>query len=67
MAVGGGGRALTLLPLPFCREVADGEEVFPPYDLIFSTFNFTPLAEIKVVIIGQGKRLQSLSSLSLSL
>ena len=38
-------------------EFVDGEyaskTVYPPYDDIFNAFKFTPLADVKVVILGQ--------------
>ena len=36
------------------REMFDGiQEIFPPEELIFRTFNFFPVADLKVVILGQ--------------
>lgn len=35
------------------KEEADGKQVFPTRSNIFSAFNFTPLADVKVVLIGQ--------------
>ena len=35
------------------REKAAGKQIFPPGGLIFSALNSTPLAQVKVVIIGQ--------------
>ncbi|MFI8483041.1 uracil-DNA glycosylase [Pseudomonas sp. NPDC078700] len=34
-------------------EKAAGKEIYPPGPMIFNAFNSTPLAEVKVVIIGQ--------------
>jgi len=35
------------------REKAAGKQIFPPGGLIFNALNSTPLAQVKVVIIGQ--------------
>lgn len=35
------------------KEYSAGKEVFPAHQNIFSAFNFTPLNELKVVLIGQ--------------
>lgn len=34
-------------------EIAAGKEIYPPGPMIFNAFNSTPLAQVKVVIIGQ--------------
>ncbi|MFH4976141.1 hypothetical protein AB6A40_002850 [Gnathostoma spinigerum] len=34
-------------------EERKGKKIFPPRDLIFNAFNLTPLARVKVVLIGQ--------------
>ncbi|CUG88446.1 uracil-DNA glycosylase, putative [Bodo saltans] len=35
------------------KEYSEGKEVFPEKSNIFSAFNFTPLKDVKVVLIGQ--------------
>lgn len=37
----------------FIREEYNTRQIFPPADDIFNAFHFTPLSEVKVVIIGQ--------------
>ena len=37
----------------FVREEYNKYEIFPPADDIFNAFHFTPLSQVKVVIIGQ--------------
>ncbi|RUS16593.1 uracil-DNA glycosylase-like protein [Endogone sp. FLAS-F59071] len=36
------------------KEKANGENIFPPENQIYSWSNFTPLSTVKVVILGQG-------------
>ena len=35
------------------REIASGKKIYPPGALIFSALNSTPLAKVKVVVLGQ--------------
>ena len=35
------------------REVGEGKEIYPPFELIFNAFCHTPYEQVKVVIIGQ--------------
>lgn len=35
------------------KEAKDGKEVFPPREHVFSAFNFTPLKDVRVVLLGQ--------------
>lgn len=35
------------------EEISEGKQIYPPRNLIFNAFNFTPLEEVKVVILGQ--------------
>lgn len=35
------------------QELADGQTIYPPADLIFNAFNLTPFNRAKVVILGQ--------------
>lgn len=35
------------------KEIQEKKTIYPPRDKIFSAFNFTPLEQIKVVILGQ--------------
>ncbi len=40
--------------LEFCLKKTDGKiKIFPYPDLLFSSFNYTPLNELKVIILGQ--------------
>lgn len=35
------------------KEQAEGQDIYPPKDLIFNAFNHTPYEKVKVVIVGQ--------------
>lgn len=37
----------------FLREEKKNQTIYPPGSMIFSAFNYTPLASVKVVILGQ--------------
>lgn len=39
--------------MDFIDEEYDSKTVYPPYDEIFNAFKFTPLSNVKVVILGQ--------------